>query len=96
MVAVNYIKITAKTEVVESGRMLTEAVGPQRIRSSARLLAFVNEPIVEPTESPVVETSPEPTNSPTPTPTISDVVKQMLSRFVNQLFDSISRLFGGW
>ena len=108
MVAVTYIKITAKTEVVESGRMLTEAVGPQRIRSSARLLAFVNEPIVEPTESPAVETSPEPANSPTPTsvptpdptptptPTISDTVMQALTRFVNQLFDSVSRLFGGW
>lgn len=92
MVAVTYIKITAKTEVVESGSMLTEAVGPQRIRANAKLLSFVNAPISDPEESPAVE----PSETPDPTPAIPELIKQLLSRFVSQLFDSISRLFGGW
>jgi uncharacterized protein with FMN-binding domain len=55
-------------------------------------------PSADPEPSPSAEPSPTPSaepSDPTPTPTIGNWISQLFSNFVNSLFGSIARLFGG-
>ncbi len=83
LLAVTNVKIT---DVSPSASM-----EPVTFSASPKLMRFVRS-----MEAPAAaEETPVPTETPDPMPEIRDILRQLLSSFVQNLFNSIGRLFGG-